>query len=141
MATLGDGTFGSGTFGDPLAAAPPPVYEAAPAPRPKHVTPHLAFPLRYVDGRPVTVEQDSPEHLRDRIHVACRTPLGEALFDPTFGIPDQLMRVRDIDLDELATALAESEPDIQVAVSRDPDTAGLAFPADERIRIRIEDGG
>jgi hypothetical protein len=103
--------------------------------------PHTAWPLRYVNGHPVVVEQDSPQHMRDRINVTCRTPLGDALHDPTFGIPDQLLRVVEVDLDALAAALNDSEPDIAVAVGRVEDGAtgmALAGGTDESIRIDVE---
>lgn len=104
--------------------------------------PHLAFPIRFVNGRPVTVEQDSPQHMRDRIHVTVRTKIGDLLHDPTFGIPDQMLRVQRVDIDELAAALANSEPDIPVAVGRvDNGSSGLLLHGglDDNIRIDIAD--
>ena len=104
--------------------------------------PHTSFPLRYVDGRPVVVEQDSPEHMRDRVHVTCRTLIGDMLHDPTFGIPDQLLRVREVDVDELSAAIQESEPDVAVTVGRVQDGAtGMALPdaRDDSIRVDVEE--
>jgi hypothetical protein len=97
-----------------------------------HDLPHLAFPVRFVDGVAVTVEQDSPEHKRDRIHNTCRHLIGDRLDDPTFGIPDEVMRVQRADLDAISAAIAQSEPMITVAVSRptveQPDPVGLRVP-------------
>lgn len=106
--------------------------------------PHLAFPVRFADGVIVTVEQDAPGHLRDRIHVTCRTVIGERLDDPTFGIPDDVLRANEADLGALTTALAESEPEITVVVHRpstgDPDPPGLPLPrARDDVRIDIQD--
>lgn len=106
--------------------------------------PHMSFPVRYRNGRPVTVEQDSPGHMRDRIHVTSRTIIGDLLHDPTFGIPDQMMRVQRVDIDELAAALASSEPDIPVDVGRvDDGSSGLLLHGglDDSIRIDIIDEG
>lgn len=102
--------------------------------------PHTSFPLRYANGRPVVVEQDSPDHMRDRVQVTCRTPLGDALHDPTFGIPDQLLRVNRVDLDVLAAAINDSEPGIAIEVGRVQDGAsGMALPdgLDETVRVDV----
>lgn len=106
--------------------------------------PHLAFPLRFVDGMAVTVEQDSAEHMRDRVALTCRTPLGSRLDDPTFGVPSDVLRVREADLDSLAAAIEESEPDIPVTLSRavpgQLEPPGFALPTarDDRIRVHVE---
>lgn len=105
---------------------------------------HTSFPLRYVGGRAVTVEQDSAAHMRDRLHVACRTVRGDLLHDPEFGIPDQLLRVGRVDLDELADAITQSEPDVPVTLGRVEDGAmGQPLPTarDESIRLDIDDEG
>lgn len=104
---------------------------------------HLAFPLRFVAGMAVTVEQDSPDHMLDRIHVTCRTPLGDRLDDPTFGVPSQILRAPEVDLDALAAAIEESEPDIAVTLTRatpaDPDPAGFRLPGTrDDIRVQVE---
>lgn len=106
--------------------------------------PHLAFPLRFDDGAAATVEQDSPEHMLQRIHVTCRTTRGERLDDPTFGIPSEVLRVTRADLDVLASAIEESEPDIAVTLSRPvpglPEPPGFALPgARDDIRISVEE--
>jgi hypothetical protein len=103
--------------------------------------PHTSWPLRYVDGRPVLVEQDSPDHMEQRVAVTCLTPLGDALHDPTFGIDRQLMRLNEVDLDVLAAQIASSEPDIPVALSREQDGAdGMALLGltDDSIRLSVE---
>lgn len=107
---------------------------------------HLAFPIRLVDGVAATVEQDSPDHKQQRIEVVCLAPLGDRLADPEFGIPSDLLSVRRVDLDVLAAALASSEPDIAVNVSRvtagNPDPPGFPLPGarDDSVRIDVLDG-
>jgi hypothetical protein len=83
----------------------------------KHDTPHLAFPFRYENGAFVEVDQDSIEHMRDRIHVLVRTRLGSRLDDPSFGIPDDLERAGGVNIDALAAAIGSSEPDIPVLIT------------------------
>jgi hypothetical protein len=106
--------------------------------------PHLAFPLRFEDGLAVTVEQDSGDHMRDRVHVVCRTPLGDRLDDPTFGIPPELLRVRRVDLDAIAAAISSSEPEIGVRLARptdeQPEPPGFRLPGTlDDIRVQVEE--
>jgi len=106
--------------------------------------PHLAFPLRFVDGVAVEVQQDSADHMRDRIHVTCRTLLGDRLDDPTFGIPSEVLRVVRADLDVLAAAIEQSEPDIAVTLTRAtpgrPEPLGFRLPSSrDDIRVAVEE--
>lgn len=106
--------------------------------------PHLAFPLRFEDGIAATVEQDSAEHMLQRIHVTCRTLRGDRLDDPTFGIPSEVFRVTRADLDVLAAAIEESEPDIAVTLSRPtparPEPPGFPLAgARDDIRVSVEE--
>lgn len=80
--------------------------------------PHLSFPLRFRDGQAVTVEQDSLEHLTERVAVVALTPIGDRVEDPEFGRPDDLFRAGRIDLDELAATFQASEPDAPVVLER-----------------------
>lgn len=108
--------------------------------------PHLAFPLRFVGGIAATVEQDSIDHMRDRVHITTRTMLGDRLDDPTFGIPSEVLRVKQADLTVLAAAIERSEPDIPVTLARatptNPDPAGFRLPgARDDIRVLVEEPG
>lgn len=107
--------------------------------------PHLAFPMRFdEDGRAVEVEQDSADHMRDRVHVTTRTMLGERLDDPTFGIPPELLRVRRADLEAIAAAIGQSEPEIVVTLVRpteaQPETPGFRLPGSlDDVRVQVEE--
>lgn len=103
--------------------------------------PHLAFPLRIVNGRAVEADQGSPEHLAQQVHAACLTPQGWRVEAPDFGIPPVLMRGGGVDLDDLQAALAASVPDAPVSAEEVAET--LDMPGDERaehIRILIDEG-
>jgi hypothetical protein len=52
------------------------------------VSPHLAFPLRVIGGRAVTVEQGSPRHLQDQAEVVLRTHPGTFDHAPDLGLRD-----------------------------------------------------
>lgn len=88
--------------------------------------PHLSFPLRFINGLAATVEQDSPEHLAERVSVVAHTAIGDRLEDPQFGRPDDLSRAGRIDLDALRQAFQDSEPDANLLLDRivDPITVG-----------------
>ena len=48
----------------------------------------LAYPLRFVSGRPVMVDQDSPQEIRQCVQVVLAYPLGGCIDLPEFGRPD-----------------------------------------------------
>ena len=97
---------------------PAPADREAPLPQSFDI-PHLALPLRLDrTGYAVEVEQDSPEHLADRLIAAATTFAGLRDDDPEFGIPEETFRARWVDLDALRSALAASEPDCSYFVGR-----------------------
>lgn len=100
------------------------------------VTPHLAFPLRVVRGRFLTVEQGSRRHREDQAEVVLRTRPGTLDHDPDFG------------LRELVGRLGPVAPALVAAIERE--VPGSGFEAQEgalagRVRnvalaITAEDG-
>jgi hypothetical protein len=85
--------------------------------------PHLAWPPRLIetpDGGLIyeSVEQDSPDHIEDRVQIAARTLIGDRLEDPQFGVPDDVLRAPRVDLDAFRLALADSEPAAALIVER-----------------------
>jgi hypothetical protein len=83
--------------------------------------PHGAFPPRFENGQMVVVEQDSVQHLADRVAVTAFTTIGDRVEDPAFGIPDEVFRVNGVDIDALTAAINESEPNATVTVTLDND--------------------
>jgi phage baseplate assembly protein W len=76
---------------------------------------HLAFPPRLVntpDGKQVyaSVEQDSADHIAQRVEVTLRTRQGTRIEDPRFGVPHDVLRSPNANLPAFRQALAESEP-------------------------------
>lgn len=101
--------------------------------------PHLAFPPRtttLANGDVVyaAVEQDSAEHIADRVELAIRTPQGSRIEDPAFGVPVDVLRTPGVDLPEFRRTLSESEPAASVVVDRvtEPDDVNV-----DRLRILI----
>jgi len=100
--------------------------------------PHLAFPLRIVNGRAVTVEQDTIDHLVDQVAVALSTPPGWREEAPEFGARPALMTAAGIDLETVRGQLAESVPDAAAIVSRIDSVDDLRH---DQLRVLISEGG
>lgn len=100
-------------------------------------TPHLSFPFSVTDGTFDIVEQDSPEHLAQRVLLTVNTFIGDRLEDPDFGIPDSLLQAGGTDLEELRAAIAASEPDAAPLVDRMTDLTDLDRV--DRLRILIDE--
>ncbi len=107
---------------------------------------HPAFPFRFDAGLLVMVEQDSPGHMLGRVHATVLTPVGSREDDPSFGIPDDLERVGGVRLDELARAIEECEPDIDLTITRpgeDGHDDGLFValePRTDTIHLHVDEG-
>ena len=82
--------------------------------------PQISFPLRFAAGKPIVVEQDSDDEVRDCVEVLMRTPLGSRLEYSDYGIADPTFR-SEVDLDEIREAIGEWElrADIQIDDSLD----------------------
>lgn len=79
-------------------------------------TPQLAFPFR-ISGRDVAVvEQDTATDREQNAEVVIRYTIGERTAVPDFGIPDQAMRERGVDPQEIASHIAIWEPDVETEI-------------------------
>lgn len=84
-------------------------------------TPHLALPVRYVNGRVVTVEQDSDAEIAQAVEVILRFEPGMRPELPDFGVPDQTFRVGGVDRDAIVKAIEKFEPRVRAFVEDRPD--------------------
>ncbi len=98
--------------------------------------PHLSLPLRLVNKRFATVEQDSSRHVAECVEAAARTELGSRIEAPEFGIPSYVMAASGADLDELRDALVTSEPRVELVADL---IESLSDARAEQIRILIEE--
>jgi len=70
------------------------------------VIPHLALPLRVIDGHLATVEQDSEADILQCVRVVLLTPRGARDELPEFGVPDQAFHQGGADIAEIDAAIA-----------------------------------
>lgn len=71
---------------------------------------HISLPVRFDGGRVVEVEQDSRDHIADRVQGAARCPIGWRDDDPKFGVPQDVFNVQQVDMNAVNAGLAASEP-------------------------------
>lgn len=83
----------------------PPLPSAAVA-----AIPHLAFPLRYRDGKVAVNEQDSYEDVRDCVAAIASFTIGSRIEMLDFGIPEQAFRERGADPVAVRAAVERWEP-------------------------------
>src|SRR5690606_19293544 len=81
--------------------------------------PHLAFPLRLVNGQLAQVEQGSIEDVHGCVIALIHTPLGARPLAPDVGVPDPTFTAG-VDPDELTGRLERDEPRARVTVTSEP---------------------
>jgi hypothetical protein len=72
--------------------------------------PHFDVPFRYIMGKPVIIEQDSLDDVRNCAYSAARTRLGYREEAPNFGISDPTFEPVPIDTGKLFSQIITSEP-------------------------------
>lgn len=82
------------------------------------MTDQLAYPLRFVNGLPVTVPQDSDEEIRQCVAVILAYPEGACLDLPEFGVPDPTFEQNGIDTATVQRVVERWEPRAPVSVTR-----------------------
>ena len=93
--------------------------------------PHLAMPLRVVNGRWVTVEQDSEDEVAHCVRNICAFERGYRVEDPSFGIADPTFTTLPIDTSDIAQALEEYEERARVRIFQE-------ITPDGRASVRLE---
>lgn len=72
--------------------------------------PHLAFPIRVVNGVYVTDRQDTNDEVTTCVRNICSFEKGTRIERPDFGIEDPTLKVMPIDVTGIARAIADWEP-------------------------------
>jgi phage baseplate assembly protein W len=93
--------------------------------------PHLAVPFQVINGRWVTVEQDTDDEVAQCVRNICAFERGFRIEDPSFGINDPTFTTMPIDTDDIETALNEYEDRAQVEIFQE-------FLPDGQVNIRLE---
>lgn len=76
--------------------------------------PHFAGPFQLkANGKPVVVQQDSPEDIASSLYNILLCPQGAKLDDPTFGIPTPLFGTFPLNWAPALAAVADLEPRAQ----------------------------
>ena len=97
-------------------------------------TPQFQLPFRFVGNRVVEIEEDSIEEVTQCVYAVLVYHRGQLIFNPAFGIPEQLFRERGANLSELRRSIEELEPRVTALVQEGTwDLAGLA----ETVGIRV----
>jgi hypothetical protein len=91
----------------------------------------LAWPLRFVNGRAATVEQDTVDEIAMCVVTLLRFDVGDRMEAPNFGVEDLTFRQAPLDLEQLRGAILEFEPRAQTLIEQDQDQL------DTLIRIEI----
>lgn len=82
--------------------------------------PHLTHPVRLgVDGRPVSVEQDTLADVASCLHVAASYRRGDLEAAPDFGLADPTFTQGGPDAGEIEEALERMEPRARIVVDAD----------------------
>lgn len=98
----------------------------------------MSYPLRFVNGLPVMVDQDSPQEIGECVEVILRYPVGSCVDLPDFGRPEVTFEQSGVDLDVLRDVVQEWEPRAEAFLDRDP--AFLADALDE-ITVTVKPTG
>jgi phage baseplate assembly protein W len=93
----------------------------------------LAWPLRVVDGRLATVEQDSPEDIQQCLKAILLTRIGERPDLPEMGCAELVFGEQPLELDAIREVLARHEPRAAVLATTHPDLLDAAIA-----EIRLE---
>lgn len=79
--------------------------------------PHLSFPPLLVDGKPAVVEQDSIEHVEQRVLMVLSVVRGSLIDMPTFGIPDPAFTRAGTSLADIRAAIDQWVPAARATVT------------------------
>ena len=93
--------------------------------------PHLAMPLRFVNGQWAVVEQDTEDEVAQCVRNILAFERGYRVEDPDFGIRDPTFQTMPIDTDDISQALDEYEERAQVAIFQE-------LSPDGSVSIRLE---
>jgi len=88
--------------------------------------PHLATPIRIVNARYLTVEQDTDEEVAGCVRNIVAFERGYRVEDPAFGIRDPTFTTMPVDTADIAEALEMYEERAQVKIYQEITTDGQA---------------
>lgn len=78
--------------------------------------PHLAIPMRLVNGSYATRQQDTDSEARDCVRNILSFQKGDRIEDLDFGIEDPTFQTMPIDIDDIAQAIGDYEPRVDAEI-------------------------
>jgi phage baseplate assembly protein W len=79
-------------------------------------TPHLAMPMRLVNGSFDTRQQDTESEAADCVRNILSFMKGDRIEDLDFGIEDPTFQTMPIDIDDIAETISEYEPRVDAEI-------------------------
>lgn len=89
--------------------------------------PHLALPLRYVNGSALVNEQDSPDDIADCVYAICKTNPGDRVELPDFGLLDMAFGQEPLSASAAQTQIEQWEPRALVLLDIAPDKYDISI--------------
>lgn len=84
-------------------------------------TPHIAIPLRYVNGSLKVNQQDAIDDLADCVYAVCKTNPGDRAELPDFGLLDPTFGQEPLSMTAAQTQIEQWEPRVAVLINAAPD--------------------
>jgi phage baseplate assembly protein W len=78
--------------------------------------PHLAIPMRIVNGQYATRQQDTDPEAADCVRNILAFEKGSRIEDMDFGIEDPTFQTMPIDIDDIAQAIGDYEPRVDAEI-------------------------
>lgn len=94
--------------------------------------PHLAFPIRFVNGAYATDQQSTQSEAVTCVRNICAFEIGTRMERPDFGIPDSTLETMPIDVNEIAKSVDLWEPRVTAELETIIDLEGK-----ETLNIRV----
>lgn len=82
--------------------------------------PHLALPLRYLNGSALVNEQDQPDDIADCVYAICKTNPGDRIEMPDFGLLDPAFGQEPLPASAIQSQIEHWEPRARTLISAAP---------------------
>lgn len=98
--------------------------------------PHLALPLRYINGHAVVNEQGSDDDIVDCVYAVCVTNPGDREEMPDFGLLDMTFDQEPLPLAAAVNQITTWEPRAPILISSAPDRFDATI-VDAQVNVQV----